>query len=173
MYAPDLGEDDLKELTNTLVQIANDEGTSGTFQQPLNKMILGATFDVRWAPVYGKLNLIGEKVLNFDFYGVAGLGLLSGQQYYATLDESGKQDALALQDVGAKAHPNVNLGLGFNFFLSSSVALKLDGRSYLYIDKKPQYDPNKPVDESRLYNTFLATLGIAFFFPTMGERLQF
>jgi len=36
-----------------------------------------------------------------------------------------------------------------------------------------QYDPNKPVDESRLYNTFLATLGIAFFFPTMGERLQF
>jgi len=173
MYAPDLGEEDLKELTSTLVQIANDADKGGTFQQPLNKMILGATFDVRWAPVYGKLNLIGEKVLNFDFYGVAGLGLLSGQQYYATLDESGKQDALALQDVGAKAHPNVNLGLGFNFFLSSSVALKLDGRSYLYIDKKPQYDPNKPVDESRLYNTFLATLGIAFFFPTMGERLQF
>ena len=173
MYAPDLGEEDLKELTNTLVQIANDENADGEFQQPLNKMILGATFDVRWAPVYGKLNLIGEKVLNFDFYGVAGLGLLSGQQYYATLDESGKEDTVSLTDVGAKAHPNVNVGVGFNFFLSSSVALKLDGRSYLYIDKKPQYDPDVPVDESRLYNTFLTTLGVAFFFPTMGERLQF
>jgi outer membrane beta-barrel protein len=172
MYAPDLGEDDLKELTSTLVQIANDT-SKGEFQQPLNKMILGATFDVRWAPVYGKLNLIGEKVLNFDFYGVAGLGLLSGQQYYATLDQSGKQDTVSLQDVGAKAHPNVNLGVGFNFFLSSSVALKIDGRSYLYIDKKPQYDPDKPVDESRLYNTFLATFGLAFFFPTMPGRLQF
>jgi hypothetical protein len=75
MYAPDLGEEDLKELTSTLVQIANDSSKKGAFQQPLNKMILGATFDVRWAPVYGKLNLIGEKVLNFDFYGVAGLGL--------------------------------------------------------------------------------------------------
>jgi outer membrane beta-barrel protein len=176
MYAPDLGENDLKELTSTLVQIANDtSGKKGPeFQQPLDKMILGATFDVRWAPVYGKLNLIGERVLNFDFYGTAGLGLLSSQQYYATLDESGQDDnAVALQDVGSKAHPNVNLGVGFNFFLSSSVALKIDGRSYLYIDKKPQYDPETPVDESRLYNTFLATLGLAFFFPPMGERLQF
>jgi len=176
MYAPDLGEEDLKELTSTLVQIANDsKSSSGEFQQPLNKMILGATFDVRWAPVYGKLNLIGEKVLNFDFYGVAGLGLLSGQQYYATYDANGQDNAVSLQDVGAKAHPNVNLGVGFDFFLSSSVALKLDGRSYLYIDKKPDYDPTdqQTPDESRLYNTFVATLGLAFFFPTMGERLQF
>ena len=173
MYAPDLGEEDLKELASTLVQIANDENASGEFQQPLNKMILGATFDVRWAPVYGKLNLIGEKVLNFDFYGTAGLGLLSSQQYYATYAEVNKTPSVELQDVGSIAHPNVNLGIGFNFFLSSSVALKLDGRSYLYIDKKPQYDPNVPVDESRLYNTFLATLGLGFFFPTMGERLQF
>jgi len=175
MYAPDLGEEDLKELTSTLVQIANDEKGQGSFQQPLNKMILGASFDVRWAPVYGKLNLIGERVLNFDFYGTAGVGLLSSQQYYATLDESGKEDAVTLQDVGSSAHPNVNLGLGFNFFLSSALALKIDGRSYLYIDKKPDYDPsdNQSPDESRLYNTFVATLGLAFFFPTMGERLQF
>jgi outer membrane beta-barrel protein len=137
-------------------------------------MILGATFNVRWAPVYGKLNLIGERVLNFDFYGTAGLGLLSSEQYYATyVEQADETPSVSIQDVGAKAHPNVNVGLGFNFFLSGSVALKLDGRSYLYIDKKPQYDLNTAVDESRLYNTFVATLGLGFFFPNMGERLQF
>jgi outer membrane beta-barrel protein len=172
MYAPDLGEDDLKQLTSTLVQIANDTG-EGAFQQPLDKMVLGATFNVRWAPVYGKLNLIGEGVLNFDFYGTAGLGLLSSQQYYATYGD--ETDPVELQDVGSIAHPNVNLGVGFNFFLSSSVALKIDGRSYLYIDKKPDYNPddNQSPDESRLYNTFLATVGLGFYFPPMGERLQF
>jgi hypothetical protein len=29
MYAPDLGEEDLKELTSTLVQIANDDDSQG------------------------------------------------------------------------------------------------------------------------------------------------
>ncbi len=175
MYAPDLGEEDLKELTHTLVQIANDDESSGEFQQPLDKMILGATFNVRWAPVYGKLNLIGERVLNFDFYGTAGLGLLSSEQYFAKFDDNAPEgtDPITVQDVGSVAHPNVNVGLGFNFFLSSSVALKLDGRSYLYIDKKPQYNVEVAVDESRLYNTFVATLGLAFYFPNMGERLQF
>ena len=175
MYSPDLGEEDLKELTSTLVEIANAEKV-GSFQQPFDKMILGSTFNARWAPVYGKLNLIGEGVLNFDFYGTAGLGLLSGQQYFATYEKAPKgESSVAIQDFGSVMHPNVNVGLGFNFFLSGSVALKIDGRSYLYIDKKPDYEPddNQSSDESRLYNTFVATVGLGFFFPTMGERLQF
>jgi outer membrane beta-barrel protein len=178
MYAPDLGENDLKDLTSTLVQIAETTETGGeggsNFQQPLDKMILGATFDVRWAPVYGKLNLIGERVLNFDFYGTAGLGLMSSELYYAQYDES-SENFVSIQDVGSRAHANVNVGVGFNFFLSSSVALKLDGRSYLYIDKKPDYDvtAGSDVTESRLYNNFVATLGLGFYFPSMGERLQF
>lgn len=175
MYSPDLGEDDLKELTNTLVEIANAEGATGSFQQPFDKMILGSTFNARWAPVYGKLNLIGEGVLNFDFYGTAGLGLLSGKQYYATAEGAKGETTVSIQDLGSVMHPNVNVGLGFNFFLSGSVALKLDGRSYLYIDEKPDYDPDSGggSEESRLYNTFVATVGLGFFFPTMGERLQF
>jgi outer membrane beta-barrel protein len=177
MYAPDLGENDLKALTHTLVQIAEDSDED--FQQPLDKMILGATFDARWAPIYGKLNLIGERVLNFDFYGTAGIGLLTSEQYYAKADDSADQPEgtvrTVLQDVGSVPHANVNIGVGFNFFLSSSVALKLDGRSYFYIDKKPDYNPSSEstVTESRLYDTFIATLGLAFFFPSMGERLQF
>ena len=55
IYSPDLGENDLKGLTNTLVQIAASSSSSSVeFQQPLEKMLLGATFAARWAPILWK-----------------------------------------------------------------------------------------------------------------------
>ncbi len=176
MYSPDLGQGDLKDLTNTLVGIASQEGTDEngnvSFQQPIEKMILGATFAARWAPVYGKINLIGERVINFDFYGVAGLGLLSIKEYYASstgTDENGAPITQLSSPVNKTKVP-LNLGVGFDFFLGSSVALKLDARNYLYIDSKPQYDPNVAVEESRLYNNFIASVGVGIFFPRMKPR---
>jgi len=170
MYSPDLGTGDLKGLTTTLVSIAH-EGTDQGFQQPIEKMILGATFAARWAPVYGKINLIGERVLNFDFYGTAGLGLLTINKYYAKYNESVGVPPTELVALGPKPRVPVNLGVGFDFFLSSSLALKLDARNYLYVDNKPQYDPNVPVTESRLYNNFVASVGMSIFFPKMKPRV--
>jgi outer membrane beta-barrel protein len=175
IYSPDLGTNDLKGLTNTLVQIAqSSSGQGSVFQQPIDKMILGATFAARWAPVYGKINLIGERVLNFDFYGVAGLGLLSVQKYYAVYDDApgDGQTPVTLVEASSKALVPINLGIGFDFFLSQSVALKIDARSYLYIDSKPQYDPNEQVTESRPYNNFVASGGVSVFFPKMKPRLM-
>ncbi len=172
VYSPDLGTSDLKGLTHTLVGIATQEGSAEgvEFQQPVEKMILGATFAARWAPVYGKINLIGERVLNFDFYGVAGLGLLTVQEYYAKYDESVTPNPTRLDESVLKTKVPLNLGVGFDFFLSSSVALKIDARNYLYIDSKPQYDPEVPVEESRLYNNFIASVGVAIFMPKMKTR---
>lgn len=173
MYAPDLGGSDLKDLTATLVQIANNQSSGSKFRQPLEKMIMGATFAARWAPVYGKINLIGERVLNFDFYGVAGLGMLSINEYYATYDNQAPTGAVPVKisESEKKVKVPVNLGVGMDFFVSSSVAVKLDARSYLYVDTKPQYDPNVPVTESRIYNNFVASTGVSIFFPKMKPRL--
>lgn len=170
LYSPDLGNGDLKGLTHTLVNIAHEGSGEVQFQQPVDKMILGATFAARWAPVYGKINLIGERVLNFDFYGTAGLGLLSINKYYAVFDENAV-DGTSLTPLGTKAVVPVNLGIGFDFFLSSSVALKLDVRNYLYVDKEPQYDANTEVTESRLYNNLVASVGVSVFFPKMKPRI--
>jgi outer membrane beta-barrel protein len=174
IYSPDLGTNDLKGLTNTLVQIAHEGSGELNFQQPIDKMVLGATFAARWAPVYGKINLIGERVLNFDFYGIAGLGLLSVQKYYAVYDDNAGegQTPVTLVEASSKAVVPVNLGIGFDFFLSQSVALKIDARSYLYIDSQPQYDPNEQVTESRPYNNFVASGGVSVFFPKMKPRLM-
>jgi len=170
MYAPDLKQNDLKDLTNTLVRIAA-EGKSVEFQQPLDKMTLGATFAARWAPVYGKINLIGERVLNFDFYLVGGLGMLSVSKYYATYDSDTGGTVVSNQPE-KKAVVPVNLGFGMNFFANGSMAVKLDARSYLYADKKPDYDPTPgtQVTESRLYNAFVASVGVSVFFPKMQAR---
>ena len=87
LYSPDLGVNDLKDLTHTLVGIAREGSGDVEFQQPVDKMLLGATVAARWAPVYGKINLLGERVLNFDLYGTAGLGLLTVNKYYAVYDD--------------------------------------------------------------------------------------
>lgn len=176
MYAPDLGVNDLKGLTDTLVQIAEEGGSGVGFQQPLDKMVLGATFNARWTPIYGKINLIGERVLNFDLYGTGGVGVLSIAGYYARYDDGRASQGLspaALTERGNSAKPAVNLGIGFDFFLTGSVALKLDTRNLLYVAKAPEYDPNGDPNAlpSRLYNDFVASVGLSIFFPAMQPRI--
>ena len=175
LYSPDLGQDDLKGLTSTLVQIAHQGVPDAGFQQPVDKMTLGATFALRWAPVYGKINLLGEQVLNFDFYGTLGLGLLSIAEYYATYnDEWGvsSDSVVELSPANSKYTVPANVGIGFDFFLSQSVALKIDARSYMYIGKQPDYDPEDDSElGSRLYNNFIASAGVSIFIPKMKPRL--
>jgi outer membrane beta-barrel protein len=172
LYAPDLGKNDLKDLTHTLVGIAEEGSGDVGFQQPLDKMVMGATFAARWAPFYGKINLIGETVLNFDMYGVLGLGMLSIQSYYAKYDDAIQvEPKTGLVAYERKVVLTPNVGLGLNFFLNSVMALKIDGRSYFFVGKKPQYDPDTPVDESRLYNNFVASVGVSIFVPRMKQRM--
>jgi len=171
IYSPDLGESDLKGLTTTLVGIPLEEG-SKNFQQPLDKMIMGATFAARWAPFYGKINVIGESVLNFDAYGILGLGMLSIQSYAATGAYDAADNIIAeLKAVDKKVVLTPNIGVGFNFFLNQTMALKLDARSYFYIADEPQYDITEPVDSKRLYNNFVASVGLSFFVPEMKTRM--
>jgi outer membrane beta-barrel protein len=149
-------------------------GNDAEFQQPLDKMIMGATFAARWAPFYGKINLIGESVLNFDAYGVAGLGMLSLQSYYAKFDQElydSGQTPTILELNEKKVVLTPNLGIGFNFFFNQTMALKIDARNYFYIGAKPQYDPDEAVDEKRLYTNFVASVGLSFFIPEMKKRM--
>lgn len=174
MYSPDRDVADLKDLTHTLVGIAHEGSGEVNFQQPVDKMVLGATIAARWAPVYGKINLLGERVLNFDLYGTAGLGLLTIDKYYAVYDDDAAEGTVPtrLETVEVKPVVPLNLGIGMDFFLSSSVALKIDARNYLYIDSKPDYDPDpgNQVTENRLYNNFVASVGVSVFFPKMKPR---
>ena len=115
---------------------------------------------------------LGERVANFDFYVVGGLGMLSIAKYYAVYDEDAPdgEAPTALNQVGTVAKVPLNVGVGMNFFISGGVALKFDARNYLYFDGEPQYNPDIPVTSSRLYNNFVASVGVSVFIPKMKQR---
>ena len=183
-YAPNTGESGVKNLTKTLVSIAYEGNQETTFQQPLDRPQLGVLFDARWAPIYGKINLIGEGVINFDVYGDAGAGILTVAKDYATINQDWVLDpennpspvSLAAQPATAANFVLPSLGIGMDFFVSQSIAIKLDARSLLYVADEPDYgnvDANgnpQPLNK-RLYNTFVATAGVSIFVPKMKPRL--
>lgn len=181
LYAPNTRDAGVKNLTKTLVSIAYDSNPDTTFKQPLDRLQLGAIFSARWAPIYGKINLIGEGVLNFDFYGTAGVGMLLVTKDYASVSPdwaSGNSDnpvVLESQPI-TEGYPAANLGVGMDFFLTQSIALKLDARTALYVADEPDYGnvgPNgEPIAlEKRLYNTFMTTAGVSVFVPRMKPRM--
>ena len=170
MYFPDLGGSDLKGLTQKLVEIANSRSSSSNFQQPVEKMMLGATVSARWSPIYGKINLLGENVLNFDLYFTGGFGMISTKKYYVTADQDG---VIGLEFAGNEVHPPVTAGLGTNLFINQSLAVKLDVRSMIYRAPAPIYDPDQAdLNEYRIYNDIVTSVGISYFIPKMKPRLM-
>jgi outer membrane beta-barrel protein len=177
LYAPDLGEGDVKGLVGVLLQRAfNSSSDAETeFQQPLDKVTLGANFGVAWSPFYGKINLVGETVLNMDFYLYGGVGIVSKNNYFAAYDEAGAAltppDPVVLNAAGNEVEVAPYIGIGQNYFLNRLMSFKLDFRSAIWVDNKPQYDPNVLVTEQRVYNNVILSGGVAFFLPNMKPRL--
>lgn len=175
MYSPDLGEGDVKPLTSVLLDRAHDADPDQDFQQPLDKAGLLFSAGVAWSPLYGKINLVGETVLNFDFYVTGGIGMVSKRNYFARYDESSQDptDILNLAAAGTQSEVKVApfIGIGQNYFVNRLMAVKIDLRGAFYVDEKPQYDQNIPVNELRLYNNVIASVGVAVFLPNMKPRL--
>jgi outer membrane beta-barrel protein len=179
MYSPDLAEGDVKPLTSILLDRAHQAADEDAppFQQPLDKAALTFAAGVAWAPLYGKINLVGEKVLNFDLYLFAGVGMISKRNYFATYDDSSSdpQDILNLAAAPTFSEVKVApyIGLGQNYFVNRLMAVKLDVRGAFYVDNKPQYDPTAGTDELglRLYNNVIASVGVSVFLPNMKPRL--
>lgn len=107
---------------------------------------LVAGLQAELSPVYGKINLIAERVLHFDLYVTAGLGACSYSLRKLGEDESGISPALML-------------GLGQRYFLNQWLALRLELLDVMYL--QPTGKRNR-----QLRNEFLFTIGASFFFPT-------
>jgi len=134
--------------------------------------------------VYGKINLIGEGVLNFDLYGTGGVGLLLVTKDYAAVSQAYKDSSGGFDADGAPvdpvelqsapetvANPALNLGVGLDFFITQSIAIKIDARSELYFATEPDYGNADEELQNRLYNTFMTTAGVSIFVPKMKPRI--
>lgn len=173
-FSPPLSNGDLTGLTNELVVLGNSSASTGEFRQPLDKISLGFSANAVWAPLYGKINLLGEEVVNFDLYFVAGVGLNILDRSYAVLNEAGEGQQVVLDQGTGISLPTIgpSLGTGFNFFLTQSITLKLDSRFNFYVAEGFDYDPNDGVgQDNQLFTDVTLTIGLSFFFPEMKPRL--
>ncbi len=107
------------------------------------KMPFLAALTVQVAPVYGKINLLAEKVLHFDVYLGLGGGVVS--------TSVGGASAMA---------PGGTISVGTRLIFNKFVALRLEVGDYLYLAGTP---------DARLQQQFMADLGVSFFLPTEFE----
>lgn len=170
-FAPDAGKSDVKSLAVILLDRANDPA----FRQPYDKSTLMTTFGVTYAPVYGKINLLGETVVNFDFYAFAGVGMVLQNRYFARQNPDAittrPADYLIEEFERTDVRVAPALGIGGNFFITQFLALKIDGKFHFIPDDQPVYNPAEPPEGMRLVTLFTASVGVSIFFPKMKPRL--
>jgi outer membrane beta-barrel protein len=121
-----------------------------------------------WSPVYGKLNVLSERVAHFD------LSVFAGPDVIAYDEVMFQADSLALGgDPKVETTIGGHAGLGVRLFFAQWLAARLEVKDYVYIAKVPQ----NPADAARgtkndLQHQLFAELGVSFFLPTRNRPLR-
>jgi len=126
-----------------------------------------AGLEVAWAPVYGKLNVLAEKVAHFD------LALLAGADWISHGEVLAAGEAVTLAAAGG-APGSVgtvggHVGLGVRLFLSEAVALRWELRDYVYGVKVPNVQEGGAA-RLDLQNQLFTELGVSVFFPFHNRK---
>ncbi len=122
---------------NSSISTAND-------MADLWEMTANAIIGARFQPIYGKVNLVAELPVHFQFYlwAGAGFGLFKHQSLAICAVKSGSTCSQFLTEL--KPGPLVSVALGFRFFFSTSApvpgaktgqhSVKIEVRDYSYLD---------------------------------------
>ena len=122
-----------------------------------------AGLEVAWTPVYGKLNVLAEKVGHFD------LGVVAGADWIQ-LDQVLTSDQAVNQGLTPKRTSTVggHVGLAARLFLGEAVALKLVVKDLVYAVDVPNVQENGRA-RSDVQNQFFTELGVSVFFPLTAK----
>ena len=149
-FSPDLGEADWKPLTKQLV----DNNKVSPDLSPLT-YFGNACFE--FSPIYGKVAVSGKKIIHFDMFGAFGMGAVRTAEDLVNLQTQDDPQALATQ---FQVHPTTNFGGGARIIFGESMALRIEGRSLVYIETV-----NSVTLEMK--NNFIMQFGASLFFPNM------
>lgn len=108
--------------------------------------------DLVWAPIYGKVSFINNRIIPFDMYFSAGVGSSSTNSQEGT-------------------NTTFHIGTGQIFALSKSMAFRWDYSWNMY-KATPVADSalGTGTPESNNYNDLILTAGVSFFFPEVSSR---
>ena len=150
IFSPDLGDADRKPITD---QIINENQVT----PDISKIQFYGTVNFQFSPIYGKVAVLGNNIVNFDIFGVFGTGVVNTKD---DLDALQKVDDPAAQVTQVQMHPTITFGGGLRVIFSEAFAVRLEGRGLSYIE----------VLESttlEMKNNFTMLAGASFFFPGM------
>jgi outer membrane beta-barrel protein len=149
-YSPDFGKADYKSVTRQLIdenQVSPD----------ISKINYFGSVNVQFSPIYGKVAVGARGIVMFDVFGVFGLGLVHTSDDLEALQ--GTDDPLA-KATANQLHPTSNFGGGIRATFGPNIAVKLEGRSMVYIETV-----NSTTLEMK--NNFMLLGAVSFFFPGM------
>lgn len=114
--------------TNSSISRAND-------LSDLWEMTANAVIGARFQPIYGKLNLMAELPVHFQlyFWVGGGAGLMKRESLVIDLCPAGTKECSDYFKEN-KVSPLVSLAVGFRFFVTNKHAVKLEARSWSYLD---------------------------------------
>jgi outer membrane beta-barrel protein len=98
------------------------------------QMTVNGVLGIRFQPIYGKLNLLAELPVHFQLYLWAGGGaaLLNRDSLMICLQRSGGECGQYFNQT--KVSPLVSLALGFRFFVAQKHAVRLEARTWSFLD---------------------------------------
>ncbi len=149
-YSPDLGEADWKPLTKQLVR-------ENHVSPDISKLMLISNATFQFSPIYGKVALRGNNIITFDIFGAFGMGITRTKDDLDALQA--ENDPIA-QKTEVQIQPTTNFGGGARIIFNDTVAIRVDGRSLVYIETV-----NSTTLEMK--NNFILSGGVSFFFPQM------
>ncbi|MGB0639482.1 MAG: outer membrane beta-barrel domain-containing protein [Myxococcota bacterium] len=150
-FSPDLGESDWKPLTKQLI-------TENHVSPDISKLTYFGSATFLFSPIYGKIAVMGRKIINFDIFAGFGMGMTHTSDDLQALDTEESDDrAVVTQN---QNHPTTNFGGGARVIFNESWALRLEARSLVYIEAV-----NATTLEMK--NNLLLQASASFFFPDM------
>ncbi len=98
------------------------------------QMTANVVAGIRFQPIYGKMNLLAELPVHFQLYFWAGggAGLFNRESLLICLQRSGS--ACGQYFTETKVSPIVSLALGFRFFIVEKHAVRLEARTWSFLD---------------------------------------
>lgn len=149
-FSPDLGEADWKPVTKQLIlenQVSPD----------FSRILWYSHLDFEFSPIYGKVAVLGRGIVNFDVYGTFGAGAVGTRDDLEALQA---ENDVKAQSTASQVHPTTNIGGGLRILLNPTVAVRVEGKSLLYIE-------TVSATTLEMKGTFALYGGVSFFFPGM------
>ncbi|MEC8193143.1 MAG: outer membrane beta-barrel domain-containing protein [Myxococcota bacterium] len=148
-FSPDLGDADWKPVTKQLIEENN-------VSPDISKLTVFGSATFLFSPIYGKVAVVGREIINFDLFGAFGMGMVRTGESLEALDAEQNNERAVLTQY--QMHPTTNFGGGARIIFGENLALRVDGRSMVYIE-------TVNATQLEMKNNFLLQGSMSVFFP--------